>query len=252
MTRKESPPAAPTASRALTTVLVRDILAGSYAPGERLPTEREMAEEFRVSRHVVREALKRLETLGLVRIRQGSGVYTSDVLLTGGMELFEYILFNEQGDFERRVLDDLFVFWVLFIPDVLRLAAANRSGEQMRELWIELDKRAAALENPRGLLDVHQRIMRLIAQATHNTVYQLIFNNMGRVMTRLRAAVPFDQFAPIINQQDLVRLIEALENRDPELAGLLVQRQMERARELVTQLIDKFQQIASTAGTSVS
>lgn len=238
---------APTASRALAMVLVRDILAGKYGPGERLPTEREMAEESRVSRHVVREALKRLEALGLVRIQQGSGVYTSDVLLTGGMELFEYLLFNEQGAFERRVLDDLFTFWALFIPDVLRLAAFNRSEEQLQELRSALEERAAGLENPERLLDVHERIMRTISRATQNTVYQLIFNNMGRIMTRLRAAVPFDQFAPIIGQQDLVRIIEAIENRDAELAGLLVQRQTERARELVTQFIDHIQQIASSA-----
>lgn len=247
MSRKGSPAiAVPTASRALTAVLVRDILAGRYAPGERLPTERDMAEEFRVSRHVVREALKRLEALGLVRIRQGSGVYTSDVLLTGGMELFEYILFNEQGDFERRVLDDLFTFWTLFVPDVLRLAAIHHTEEQLAELRLALDERARALESPERLLEIHQRIMRTISRATQNAVYQLIFNNMGRVMTRLRAAVPFDQFAPIINQQDLVRVIDAVENRDPELAALLVQRQMDRAKELVTQLIDRLQQVAST------
>ena len=51
------------------------IHAGLLAPGQRLPTERELAESFAVSRGVVREALKALASLGLVESRQGSGTY---------------------------------------------------------------------------------------------------------------------------------------------------------------------------------
>lgn len=52
--------------------LVRE---GGYQAGDRLPSERQLAESLRVSRVVVREALKVLEALGMVEIRQGSGTY---------------------------------------------------------------------------------------------------------------------------------------------------------------------------------
>src|SRR5688500_12807880 len=48
---------------------------GALAPGQRLPTERELSESFGVSRAVVREALKVLASMGLVESRQGSGTY---------------------------------------------------------------------------------------------------------------------------------------------------------------------------------
>src|ERR671910_654816 len=53
------------------------IRSGTLVPGQRLPTERELGESFRVSRAVVREALKVLAAMGLVESRQGSGNYIS-------------------------------------------------------------------------------------------------------------------------------------------------------------------------------
>src|SRR5256885_15175308 len=53
------------------------INGGDYALGQRLPTIMEMARRFRVGHPTVREALKKLETIGVVEIRHGSGVYVS-------------------------------------------------------------------------------------------------------------------------------------------------------------------------------
>jgi GntR family transcriptional regulator, transcriptional repressor for pyruvate dehydrogenase complex len=55
--------------------LAAEIRQGRLAPGDRLPTEARLVEQFQVSRTVVREALSRLKSLGLVNSRQGSGVY---------------------------------------------------------------------------------------------------------------------------------------------------------------------------------
>jgi GntR family transcriptional repressor for pyruvate dehydrogenase complex len=49
------------------------IVGGSIAPGERLPSEARLADEYAASRAVVREAIQRLQTRGLVRTRTGSG-----------------------------------------------------------------------------------------------------------------------------------------------------------------------------------
>lgn len=235
--RDESAPN-PTASRRLTAALVRAILQGEYPAGARLPTERTLAVRHAVSRHVVREALKRLEALGLVRIQQGSGVYVQDVLLTGGMELLEYLLFNEQGLFDRRVFDDLFSFWTRFVPDVLRLAARQRTAEQMTILRQALAERTEALSDIARLTRIHLRMLRTIAQAAHNTIYQLIFNNMGRVIARLRAAVPLEHFGPVLPQEELAHVVAALEQQDEELAALLAQRLSERTKAVVDAFID--------------
>src|SRR5439155_19199187 len=56
----------------------RAIRSGDVAPGERLPAERELVETFGVSRVSVREAIRSLEALGLVRVYQGRGAFVSD------------------------------------------------------------------------------------------------------------------------------------------------------------------------------
>lgn len=67
--------AAPKLYRAIIEALRTDIAEGTFAPGDRLPPERELVERFDVSRLTVREAIIGMEILGLVEARRGSGVY---------------------------------------------------------------------------------------------------------------------------------------------------------------------------------
>lgn len=82
------PPAPPLARgqgvslwRQITSQMERAIAAGSYRPGDRLPTEAELAQSFSVNRHTVRRAMEELETRGLVRIEQGRGSFVAEDVL---------------------------------------------------------------------------------------------------------------------------------------------------------------------------
>ena len=68
------------------------ILHGQYPPGSKLPPERELSKRLRVNRASLREALKKLEHLGLVRIRQGDGTRVQNFMETGGIELVQHLL----------------------------------------------------------------------------------------------------------------------------------------------------------------
>jgi DNA-binding FadR family transcriptional regulator len=63
------------------------VLAGRYGPGGFLPPERELAAAFAVNRHAVREALKRLQQAGFVRVLHGGGTEVLDVRRTAGLDL---------------------------------------------------------------------------------------------------------------------------------------------------------------------
>ena len=58
--------------------IAEDIARGVYAPGGRLPSERELGERFSVSRPTIREAMLALEIRGMVEARHGSGIYVAD------------------------------------------------------------------------------------------------------------------------------------------------------------------------------
>jgi len=70
----------PTISREIIEVIRQDIVSGKYGPGERLPPEQTLASMFGVSQPTVREATRALEAMGLVVVRQGSGVFVSSDL----------------------------------------------------------------------------------------------------------------------------------------------------------------------------
>lgn len=67
--------------RQIATRLQRDIGAGSYPPGGRLPTEAELSQHFAVNRHTVRRALEELSRAGLVRVEQGRGSFVAEDVL---------------------------------------------------------------------------------------------------------------------------------------------------------------------------
>lgn len=110
-------------------VLVRHLLGGSYQPGQRLPSERALAESLGVGRSVVREALKSLTLLGLVEVRQGAGTYLQShgsnllpVSFEWGLLLGEHQL---QDTIEARIELEVVL---------AGLAAERRSEQDVQEL----------------------------------------------------------------------------------------------------------------------
>jgi DNA-binding FadR family transcriptional regulator len=106
--------------------LLDEIMAGHFSAGDRLPTENQLAQRFSVSRPVVREALQRLQTDGVVIARQGSGTYVQRspsqrvAELTSQVSLHEVLQVMEL----RMALEEL----------AARLAARNRTDEQLRSI----------------------------------------------------------------------------------------------------------------------
>ena len=102
------------------------ILSGRFKPGERMPTERELTEQFQVSRVVVREAIRELEIKGFVKILQGptGGAYVTDLsfdhLNNAFLDLFHYNKLSVAELIQTRILIEC---------EIARLAAANVDPE---------------------------------------------------------------------------------------------------------------------------
>ena len=75
----------------IATTLRRAIVAGQLRPGDALPSERELADEYDVNRSSIREAIRRLETWGLVKIRQGSATRVSDFFVSAGLDMVPHL-----------------------------------------------------------------------------------------------------------------------------------------------------------------
>jgi len=112
-------------------VLDKRIRSGAFAPGERLPTEARLSEEFAVSRTVVREAIARLKADGLVESRQGAGAFVARRLGAGVFRM-------ERGAAEAGGIREIFELRL-----IIEVAAAERAA--LRHTPAQLEAIAAAL-----------------------------------------------------------------------------------------------------------
>lgn len=142
--------------------LVTGIKAGQFPAGGKLPTEARLAEQFAVSRTVVREAVSRLKSLGLVDSRQGSGVYVT------GHGAFAPLDFDARHAESRSAVAQMIEVRRALEAEAAALAAQRRGAGDLRRIR----QAVAALEKAVGRggdgVEEDLRFHRSVAEAAHN------------------------------------------------------------------------------------
>jgi DNA-binding FadR family transcriptional regulator len=162
------------------------ILSGELKIGERLPSERDFAAQLNVSRPVLHQALVDLEAKGLVQIIPRRGVFINDYRRDGSLAMLSSLLSYHNGqlapDFGQSLLD----MRMLLEVETARLAAQNRTEEQLGEFQEILENEdKAAIHDPQTLTDLDFAFHLAIAIASGNLVYPLIINSFKAVYTSL-------------------------------------------------------------------
>ena len=118
-------------SVAVTDQLKQSILLGHFRSGDKLPSERELAEQFRVSRVAIREALRVLENSGFIETRQGvsGGTFVTDLTFQQLSNAFLDLFLAD-----KISIPELYQMRVLIEPEVARLAARNVTPEYAERL----------------------------------------------------------------------------------------------------------------------
>lgn len=162
------------------------ILSGKIKIGEKLPPERELALQLGVSRPVVHEGLVELASRGLVSIKPRFGATVNDYRKEGSIALMASLIQYQKGNLEPELLESLLQIRMMLEPPFARLAARNRTSEQILELHGILEKEAATNgRNPQALTDLDFEFHLLIALASGNRVYPLLLNSFRSVYTNL-------------------------------------------------------------------
>ncbi|HEY2751204.1 FadR/GntR family transcriptional regulator [Phenylobacterium sp.] len=205
--------------------LSQKIAAGQYAVGQRLPSERDLAQAYEVSRPTIREAIIALELDGLVEVRLGSGVYVTARLPRGGQagEM-------DVGPFElleaRRAIEG----------ESAALAAALISDEELEELRRLVAEMQA--ENARNVVmseDADRRFHMLIATATQNSAMvaavQMLWDARARSpqTQSLSAKAHAAGVTPRIDEH--AAILKALRERSPEAARRAMRDHLTRVLE---------------------
>ena len=170
------------ANRVADSILKR-IVSGELSPGDRLPSERELGEQFRVSRTVVREAVRMLTGRGVVSVRPGSGICVAAVDPAALAESLTLLLRSDDTlDYEHvhevRAMLEVQMAGVAADratrEDIAHIAAASEAMERAHEVESSAQHDLA--------------FHRAIARATHNALYLVLHDAIGHVLIDVRRA----------------------------------------------------------------
>jgi len=199
----------------------RLLTEGKLKPGDKLLAEREMAEQFQVSRASVREAIRTLEMLGIIDIRPGEGTFirdteTDDIIRPLAMFLAV----------ERSSLLDMFEMRRIFETATAGLAAQRASEE-------ELDQIEAMLENMRERLNLQDpargeefdaAFHYAVAEATHNSLLTKLFKTVSEEFAKANSVARRQLYQSgeenaqkIIDQH--AEILAGIRSRSPEVAS---------------------------------
>lgn len=234
------------AHQKISTSLMRDIFFHKLKPGEKLPSERDLSDSLSVDRTSLRVALKQLESMGLLDIRPGDGIYVKDFLKHAGID-FLRTLFSRNEALEDELAADLFVidevweWWIIMFPEMLKLAAQRASARDLKALSDLMDSELNNLDNRDALIELWLDEQDMIATAVNNMVLMLLFNssrplrrNMLRIYHDGINKKDMEQF--IVNKKSL--LMDFLMNADKTMLSdveqyreiLIAQRQVARSK----------------------
>jgi GntR family transcriptional repressor for pyruvate dehydrogenase complex len=214
------------------------ILTGQYRAGAKLPPERELAKTLGVNRASLREALKKLEHMGLVRIRQGDGTRVENFMETAGLELVTHLVPLARGA-HPDIIRDALEFRTVVAREVARLAAARIEPGDLDRL-AAIARRAAApnLTQAEVFAQDFELYMALTAVA-RNRIVGLLVNTVREAIKSYTGILMYVIVSPEFVREHHQRLLAALERGDAEAAVAAVDEYMTRGTEHVLHLMDE-------------
>ena len=208
----------------LTRKLLSYFLSGPFTPGERLPSERQLAESIGVGRAAVREALKALTLLGIVRQRHGGGTFLSSATSDLLPRTVEWgLLLGDQQ------LDDLIELRNHLEPTLAELAAARRTDEHVAALRTIHDAMAAAGDDFEAYVDLDVEFHHAIADAAGNKAMGDVLAGVGSLLHAWTHRVIIAASETSSSLKMHTPILRAIEAGDPAAARQAMEAHMERA-----------------------
>jgi DNA-binding GntR family transcriptional regulator len=208
-----------------------DIITCRLAPGQRL-TERGLSTETDFGVSSIREALTRLDHEGLVRTIPRKGYQVKPLTLKG--------------------VDDLFEFWEIIGPELVRRGLVNGTAAQRAEMiagfdeMYQLNEAEHTRENVTRSIELSQRTFKVIAESTHNeylvTTYQRLSDELSRVWALMITADTVQQM-PVALPDDWR---EAITNRDGAVLGAYISQYIQQVRGQVQRTLMRWPSVVAT------
>jgi GntR family transcriptional repressor for pyruvate dehydrogenase complex len=154
---------------------------GRFKAGDQLPSERELAETFKVSRTSVREALRALEAQGLIVSRTGAGNFIAELPVESLVAPLANLLLEE-----KDALADIFEMRKLIEPHIAALAAERATKADIERMSKILEKQREAVARGETGVDADAELHYAIGRATQNHALETLVSGVMEVLSHSR------------------------------------------------------------------
>lgn len=194
---------------------IRDLVVGGVLkPGQKLPSERVLCDRLGVSRPSLREAIRALGAMGILDIRQGSGIYVSDLSSAALATPISFLL-----DINKQALEDVIDVRLLLEVGATRAAASRITPEELQRLEALLVELERSVGDADSYLKVDVAFHRTIHQASGNRLIAALMESLFAIELKERRVTASYREARIAGLKGHRTIFEALEARNPETAG---------------------------------
>ena len=214
--------------------LERVIVESRLGEGDRLPSERELAAQFGVSRTVIREAVRALSAKRLIHVAGGRGMVVLAPSTQAAAESMRLLLRVQEsvGDAEkvaevRRVLEN----------EIAALAAVRRTGADLAALAALLEAAEEHVDQPDAFIGEDVEFHAALARATQNELFTILLDSLAQVMFEVRLLALRVPGTPRRSLRHHRAVYAAVAAGDPATARAAMNEHMDEARETLASAV---------------
>lgn len=195
------------------------ILEGEIKPGEKLPSERELCDQFGVGRNSVREATRALESARLVETRQGEGTF-----VTAHPESMVHMISEKVSSDAESGIHHLFEARMVLEPQIAALAAERVTGAELEDLEDTLRRQHGAVEGGGLGLEEDTQFHLGLAEAAKNQFLHHLLSSLLNTLSEMRErSLGRDESARFRSWEAHQEILDAVSNKDQNkaVAGMI-------------------------------
>lgn len=194
------------------------LIDGQIKPGDKLPSERELVESFKVSRSSIREALSALEMMGILEVRTGEGTFIKHIRPESMMSSLAWSLYLDKGS----ILEMLEVRKMIEVQAV-GYAAERATEKEINQLILTLDRMRNNSQNMGSISEKADMMFHYtIAVATHNKItirlMDTISDNLQHLIHATRPKLYEGKYTPELLYNEHEKIYIAIRNKDSKEA----------------------------------
>ena len=205
----------------------QSVQKGDLKPGDQLPAERELAEQFGVSRTAVREAVKALREKGLVEAYPGKGTFITSGSSNPMRQSIDRMMRSAQVDATSSLVE----VREILEPEIAALAAVRATEENLNSLRESVAVMDAAKRDPDAYIEADLDFHLELAEAAANPLILSLIDSIVGVLREQRMRIFEVEGGPDRGQYHHKRILEAMEHQDAEGAREAMRAHLRQVRE---------------------